>query len=118
MARKKKLPPVEFEALLQRILAAADVPLAEMVFEPGELDFDLLDVDLVESQAIDSLSRPPAAPAAKAPETPVSMYKTHSILIRVPERVILAFKHEAKRTGGHYQTLMNKSLKTTADKLV
>ena len=118
MARKKKLPPVEFEALLLRILAAADAPMAEMVFEPGELDFDLLDVDQDESQAIDSLSGPPVAPGAKVPETPVSMYKTHSILIRVPERVILAFKHEAKRTRGHYQTLMNKSLKATADEFV
>jgi len=118
MARKKKLTPEEFLALLPRILAAADAPIEVMEFEPSELDFDLIDVDLDESQAIVFSSTSPAVPAAKGSETPVSMYKSHPILIRVPERVILAFKHEAKRTGGHYQTLMNKSLKATADELV
>ena len=118
MARKKKLTPEEFLALLPRILAAGDAPIEEIEFEPSELDFDLIDVDLDESHTIVFSSTPPAAPAAKYPEMPVSMYKSHPILIRVPERVILAFKHEAKRTRGHYQTLMNKSLKATADEFI
>lgn len=118
MARKKKLTPEEFKALVPRILAAAAAPMAVMEFEPSELVFDLIDVDLDESRATVFSSTAPVVPAAKVPETPVSMYKSHPILIRIPERVILAFKHEAKRTGGHYQTLMNKSLKATSDGFV
>ena len=60
MARKKKLTPEEFKALLPRILAAADAPLAEMVFEPGELDFDLINVDLDEPRAMFFSSTSPA----------------------------------------------------------
>ena len=118
MARKKKLTPEEFKALQPRFLAAPDAPIEVMEFEPNELDFELIDVYLDESQAIVFSSTSPAASAAKGSETPVSMYKSHPILIRVPERVILAFKHENKRTGGHYQTLMNKSLKATSDGFV
>ena len=121
MARKKKLTPEEFLALLPRILAAADAPMAVMEFEPSELYFDLGDVDLEETLSTDFLSAslsPSASSASPVSMPTASMYKSRPILIRVPERVILAFKHEAKRTGGHYQTLMNKSLKATADELV
>ena len=113
MARKRKLTPEEFNALIPRILAAADAPIAVLEFEPSELDFDL-------DEPLANVFSPelPAAPAAKVPETPVSMYKSHPILIRIPERVIRAFKNEAKRTGGCYQTLMNKSLKVVAEGFV
>ena len=113
MARKRKLTPEEFKALTPRILAAADAPIAVLEFDPSELDFDL-------DEPLANVFSPelPAAPAAKVPETPVSMYKSHPILIRIPERVIRAFKNEAKRTGGHYQSLMNKTLKVTAEGFV
>ena len=113
MAPKRKLTPEEFNALIPRILAAADAPIAVLEFEPSELDFDL-------DEPLANVFSPelPAAPAAKVPETPVSMYKSHPILIRIPERVIRAFKNEAKRTGGCYQTLMNKSLKVVAEGFV
>ena len=113
MAPKRKLTPEEFNALIPRILAAADAPIAVLEFEPSELDFDL-------DEPLANVFSPelPATPAAKVPETPVSMYKSHPILIRIPERVIRAFKNEAKRTGGCYQTLMNKSLKVVAEGFV
>ena len=113
MAPKRKLTPEEFNALIPRILAAADAPIAVLEFEPSELDFDL-------DEPLANVFSPelPAAPAAKVPETPVSMYKSHPILIRIPERVIRAFKNEAKRTGGCYQTLMNKFLKVAAEGFV
>ena len=113
MARKKKLPPVEFEAILLQILAAADAPLAEMVFEPGDLDFDLIDVDLDESQAIIFSSTPPAVSGdpvlpggAKLPAC-----GTHPICIRIPVSTLRAYKAKAARTGASYQTLMIRALR-------
>ena len=113
MARKKKLTPEEFKALLPRILAAADAPMAVMEFEPSELDLDLIDVDLDESQAIVFSSTSPAVSGdpvlpggAKLPAC-----GTHPICIRIPVSTLRAYKAKAARTGASYQTLMIRALR-------
>ena len=118
MALKRKLTPEEFKALIPRISAAADAPIAVLEFEPNELEFDLIDVGVEELHRIEGLrsSTGPAVPTAAA--TLLHVHGRHPILIRVPKRVIQAFKNEAKRTGGCYQTLMNKSLKVAAEGFV
>lgn len=113
MAREKKFTKEELnvvKALMPRILAAAEAPLAEIEFDPADFN-----VDLDELPPADYLSAPGPVTAA-VPLRPVS--GTRAILIRVPERVIRAFKIEAERTGGHYQTLMNRALKVEAEGFV
>lgn len=95
---------------MPHILAAADAPFPEIDF-----DIDEFNVDLDQLFPADYLSELRPVTAA-VPLTPVS--GTRPILIRVPERVIRAFRIEAERKGVGYQTLMNRALKATADGFV
>jgi predicted DNA binding CopG/RHH family protein len=106
MASKKKLSPEEFEMILERIKAAADQPFPDMNF-----DIDALDVDFD-----DLCAWSPATPVkSSTTDTPAaSLSGTKSICIRVPARVIHAFKVEAAKTGGSYQTIMNRALSGAA----
>ncbi|MBV5347346.1 hypothetical protein JZU46_03900, partial [bacterium] len=91
MASKKKLSPEEFETILDRIKAAADQPFPEMNF-----DFDALDVDFDDLCAWSPAT--PVKPSTTVTPAP-SLSGTQPICIRVPTRVIHAFKVEAAKTG-------------------
>lgn len=106
MASKRKLSLEDLDALLQRIMAVADQPLPGMEFDPAELDVD-----------IDELYSRLPPPSFKSPTTDVPappMSGTQLICIRVPARVIHAFKVQAVKTGGNYQTIMNRALNAAA----
>lgn len=112
MARRRKLSPAEFETILDRINAAADQPFPDMNF-----DFDALDVDVdVDVDFDDLCAWSPVAPVnPPTTDTPApSLCGTRPICIRVPARVIHAFKAQAAKTGGSYQTIMNRALNTAA----
>lgn len=106
MASKKKLSPEEFETILDRIKAAADQPFPDMNF-----DFDALDVDFDDLCAWS----PTASVKSSTTDTPAaSLSGTKPICIRVPARVIHAFKVQAAKTGGSYQRMMNRALNAAA----
>lgn len=106
MASKKKLSPEEFETILDRIKAAADQPVLDMDF-----DFDALDVDFDDLCAWS----PATLVKPSTTDTPApSLSGTRPICIRVPARVIHAYKAQAAKTGGSYQTIMNRALSGAA----
>ena len=114
MRIKRRLSEDELSAILTRAIAAAEIPLEDLTFDPMDLDFDF---DIV----LDDISTTPAFTTSKA----VRSYKaalplsgTHPICIRVPARVIKAFRVQADKTGSHYQTLMNRALQSAANRLV
>ena len=107
---KKKLTREEFSWVLDRIMEAAKEPLPEFTFIEDDLDLEL-------GELPEFIPSPPVAVTkSAAPLPPLS--GTKAIQIRVPARVIRAFKLEAERTGGQYQTLMNRALKAAADRFV
>lgn len=106
MASERKLSEEEFETILKRIMAAADQPLPEMVFDPIELDFD---IDGLFARSPEPPVKPPAADTLAA-----SLSGTQPICIRIPARVVHAFKVQADKTGGSYQAIMNRALNTAA----
>lgn len=113
MARKRKFTKEEIKAvkdLMPRILAAADAPFPEIDF-----DIDEFNVDLDQLFPADYLSAPRPVTAA-VPLPPVS--GTRPVFIRVPERVIRAFKIEAQSKGVGYQTLMSRALLQAAEHFV
>lgn len=105
MARKRKQTQVkeDFMSMIGGILAAADLPFLEMEFDDAELNADL-----------DDLPPLPAVATIKsvgAAGTTLPLNGTHPISIRLPVRVIRAFKAQASKTGGNYQTMMNRALR-------
>ena len=102
MARKITLTPEEVRATLAMAMAAMDEPAPEFVFDDAFLNFDW-EADVPTPPA--GASEPVLLSADKLPA-----YGSHPISIRVPARVIRAFKAQAARTGGSYQTLMNQAL--------
>lgn len=127
MVRKKKLTVEELRALMPRILAAAEAPLAVLEFAPEELTLDFENMPEEDS----AISRSPIASPElllecprEAPEVRPSTYPslpvcgTHPICIRVPVRLIRAYKEQARRTGRNYQTLMNDALRNAANAFV
>lgn len=99
----------KLKALIARVMSPPDfssIPEAEfdpVLFEPSRLFLD----------------RPSKAPEL-LPRTYPSppLCGTHPICIRVPVRLIRAYKEQARRTGRNYQTLMNDALKKVSDAFV
>ena len=89
--------------MLARAVAAADMPVADLVLDADELE--LID-DLLPEPAFG----PSSAAMTGAALLPMSGSKL--ISIRVPNKVINAFKELAGRSGSRYQSLMNRTLNT------
>ena len=116
MRIKRRLSEDELSAILTRAIAAAEIPLEDLTFDPMDLDFDF-DFDIV----LDDISTTPAFTTSKA----VRSYKaalplsgTHPICIRVPARIIKAFRVQADKTGARHQTLMIRALQAAANSFV
>ena len=114
MRIKRRLSEDELSAILTRAIAAAEIPLEDLTFDPMDLDFDF---DIV----LDDISTTPAFTTSKA----VRSYKaalplsgTHPICIRVPARIIKAFRVQADKTGARHQTLMIRALQAAANSFV
>lgn len=106
MGRKRKLTKEELQPLFEKIMAVADQPILDMDF-----DFDDLNLSLDALLSLPSYTPPKVSAVAAALP---SLSGTRSICIRVPARVIHAFRVQAAKTGGSYQTIMNRALKAAA----
>ncbi len=110
MPRKKEISASDLLAILDLAMEASHLELPDYIF-----DFDSSDIDL-------SALPPPLAsvlgkkPVPHAMTLPVS--GTHPINIRVPARVVRAFKLRALATGTSYQTLMNRAMAAAAKDFV
>jgi hypothetical protein len=110
MPRKKEISADDLLAVMGVIFDVAELDLPDLPF-----DFDDPDIDL-------SAFPPPLSsvlgkkPASDAKMLPVS--GSHSICIRVPARVIRAYKLRALATGSNYQTLMNRAMAAAAKDFV
>ena len=111
MGRTKKISDKEILAMVARVLAFDAESLQEEDFVIDGLDFDM-DESLAWTMLPTPLKRPAATP------TPVSLPGTRMICIRVPERVLHAYKAASAKTGRPYQTMMNRALKTAAEGFV
>ncbi|MFZ2309031.1 MAG: hypothetical protein WAW73_06340 [Rhodoferax sp.] len=90
---------------------AGEIPLAELDLPVEELEFD-------HDSDIPAFSAAPGVSAGTAPVTDsLPACGTHPICIRLPVWVIRAFKAEAAKCGGNYQTLMIRELAAVARKL-
>lgn len=99
MKTKEKRPSeLDFASLYERIMAAADQPIEPIEFSDEELTFNF-----------DAPVAPPVSVTA-----PI-FAGTHPVSIRVPGRVIHAFKVQAAKSGCGYQTLMNRALRRAAE---
>jgi len=113
MASIKHITPAELMDVLARARIEADVPIPE-------LDSLLDGFDLLEDDVHDSIMRLEAArtgPGALLGDDTSPLSGTARISIRVPKRVLRAFKSRARKTGVPYQTLMNRALRVEADKV-
>lgn len=109
MAHKKKLSEEELASVMESAMAAADMPVLEMEFDDAELSIDW--------DALPPMTAPASAKAAGAAGAAVSTFPlsgTRPVCIRIPARVIRAFKTQAEKTGGCYQTIMNRALREAA----
>lgn len=117
MARREILDDAA-KLLLDRLFAKIDVDgslgLPDDIPVPAieDEDWSLFEVmSLVEAETMTSKS------AGDGPATePVSGRKP--VTIRVPNRVLQAFRKQADKTGTAYQTLMNRALESAADGFV
>jgi uncharacterized protein (DUF4415 family) len=109
MGRMKKISDKEVWAMVARVMAFEAESLSEEVFISDGLDFNM-----DESLAWALAPAPTKLPAS----LPVPVSGSRLISIRVPERVIHAFKAESAKTGRPYQTMMNRALKTVAESFV
>jgi hypothetical protein len=100
MARKKELPAEDFLAIMKYILEAPELPFPEYPF-----NFDEIDVSAFPPPISSILGK-----KLSSSETMLPVSGSHSICIRVPARVIRAYKLQAATTGRSYQTLMNRAL--------
>jgi uncharacterized protein (DUF4415 family) len=96
--KEKRPPELDFASLYERIMAAVDQPIESIEFSDEELTFDF-----------DAPVAPPVSVAA-----PI-FAGTRPVSIRVPGRVIHAFKVQAAKSGCGYQTLMNRALRRAAE---
>jgi hypothetical protein len=106
MPRKKEIPASDFQAIMKYIMEMPEIPIPEY-----SLDFDFADID------VSGFPPPLSSVLGKKPASPETMLPVSgsvSICIRVPARVICAYKLKAAATGRSYQTLMNRALAEAA----
>ena len=107
MAHKKKtLSEEELTAIKERAKAAADMPVMDMEFDDAELNLDW--------DALPPMTMGAPAKAAGAAVSTLPVSGTRPVCIRIPSRVIRAFRSQAEKTGGSYQTIMNRVLREAA----
>lgn len=87
------------------LVALIEVPAVS--FDPEGLHVDLDDVPFT--------FQPECGAPLPSTTTAMPTSGTRSTTIRVPGRVLAAFRAEAERTGTPYQTLMNRTLEAAAD---
>lgn len=104
MKKHRKLTLKEVKAYLDRAMANLDLSLPDLQFDNDDLE--LIDDEFLLEPAFSSPG------AAKSGEAPLPMSGTTPICIRLPNRVINAFKLEADKKGTRYQTLINRTLNT------
>lgn len=113
MSRRKYREGVA-KLLVERLLARLDTPSPMSVtVDPSDLVitdeecslFDLMEMD---ARRIESKGGRDACP------TPV-LCGSKPITIRVPNRVLQAFRDQSDKTGTKYQTLMNRALRDAAE---
>lgn len=102
MPRKKRIAADDLRKIMELCIALEDMPVSELKFDSEDADLDLRE-DL--PFLADVIGKKPAPDATMLPVS-----GTHPICIRVPARVIRAFKLRADKTGCSYQTLMNRAL--------
>lgn len=101
----RTLTAAEFEAITAAFLAAEDIPILDL-----DLDFDSADLDFDWS----SMPEPSTSSPVAGPAPPMLMTGTQKISIRVPRRILAAFKKKSALTGVPYQRLVNQVLKAAA----
>lgn len=106
MPRKKEISADDLLAIMKLAMDMSELPHTEISFDLPDSDFDL------------SALPPPVFSMARKKSVSDAMSLpvcgTHPISIRVPARVIRAFKLRALATGCSYQTLMNRALREAA----
>lgn len=102
MHKKKAITDTEFDEVMQRANAIFDEPIQDIEFDPSDFDIDF------------GIGYEPFTRSSPAVSPIVCTTRTSKISIRVPSKVLAAFKERAKNTGTGYQTLINESLKATA----
>jgi hypothetical protein len=102
MARKKEISADTLLALMDYVMNTPEIPFVEFPFELDAPDLDLAAIP----SPISAILKMKPAPEERM--LPIS--GTHSICIRVPARVIRAYKLKAIAKGCCYQTLMNRAL--------
>lgn len=111
MKKHRKLTLEEVKAYLDRAMSNLDLSLPDLDLSLPDLQFDNVDLDLIDDEfLLEPASGSPGA--AKSGEAPLPMSGTTPICIRLPNRVINAFKLEADKKGTRYQTLINRTLNT------
>lgn len=114
MARKKTIGLDELLTVLARALELADEPMPE-------IDVSLDGLSLLEDEVLgpimplEATRTGPGAIPGDDDTSPIS--GTQRISIRVPKRVLRAFRSRARKTGVPYQTLMNRALRVEADRM-
>lgn len=116
MGRKTSVSRAVVIDVFRRLMAAMEnpAPLDLSGLSDG-VDCDIPDVDLL----IDSLGPMPVLEVESIPTTgkvPEYVMGTKHVSIRIPNRVVNAFKAEATKSGKNYQTLMNRILADAAEK--
>lgn len=104
MKKHRKPTLKEVKAYLDRAMANLDLSLPDLQFDNDDLE--LIDDEFLLEPAFGSPG------AAKSGEAPLPMSGTTPICIRLPNRVINAFKLEADKKGTRYQTLIKRTLNT------
>ena len=116
MARKTSVSRAVVIDVFRRLMAAIEDPAPlDLTGLSDGIDCDIPDVDVL----IDSLGPMPVLADESTPTTgkvPEYVTGTKHVSIRIPNRVVNAFKAEAIKAGKNYQTLMNRVLADAAEK--
>jgi uncharacterized protein (DUF4415 family) len=112
---KGKNPSEAVKAMIARIEHAASHPELFPFVELPE-DSSLQSIDLDVEFDID-FSVPPPERKPSGPSPAISAAGTKKVTIRIPNRIIDAFKANARASGRRYQTEVNRALEKAAQAL-
>ena len=104
MHTKKTIATADLAEIKRLALAISAEPIQEIEFDDSDFAFDFDTIPL-------------SVPIKRRPHrlTPVGCANgTLKVSIRIPARVLVAFKERAATTGTAYQSLINKTLKDAA----
>lgn len=116
MGRKTSISREVVIDVFKRLMAAVEDPASlDMTGLCDGVDSELPDVDVL----LDGLLSMPELEDDPSPATgavPEYVAGTKHVSIRIPNRVVNAFKAEAIKAGKNYQTLMNRVLADATEK--